>query len=216
MADQETWAQRVAEWKTSGLTSPEFCAGKDFTPGGLRHMAHRLGVGRRRRPRRLRIAKVLRAKAPQQVESAPPSEVIVELGQARVVVRTGVRGAHRDDGEHQVIPHGVEIFVGLDPIDLRWSFDRLAGIAAERIGREARCGALFVFFGKRRDALKVLFFDGSGMCLFYKRLDAGTFRLPDVEPGATSVAIDERALDDLLDGIDVETKRKSTRLVRTH
>jgi hypothetical protein len=68
-----------------------------------------------------------------------------------------------------VIPHGVEIFVGLDPIDLRWSFDRLAGIVTERIGREARCGALFVFFGKRRDALKVLFFDGSGMCLFYNQ-----------------------------------------------
>jgi transposase len=115
-----------------------------------------------------------------------------------------------------VIPHGVEIFVGLDPIDLRWSFDRLAGIVAERIGREARCGALFVFFGKRRDALKVLFFDGTGMCLFYKRLDRRTFRLPEVEGGTTSVAIDERALDDLLDGIDVETKRKCTPLVRTH
>jgi hypothetical protein len=59
-----------------------------------------------------------------------------------------------------VIPHGVEVFVGLDPIDLRWSFDhwsfdRLAGIVTERIGREARSGALFVFFGKRRDAMKV-------------------------------------------------------------
>ena len=115
-----------------------------------------------------------------------------------------------------MIPHGVDIFVGLDPIDLRWSFDRLAGIVTERIGREARCGALFVFFGKRRDALKVLFFDGSGMCLFYKRLDVGAFRLPEAESGTTSVAIDERALDDLLDGIDVEAKRKTPRLVRTH
>jgi transposase len=62
--------------------------------------------------------------------------------------------------------------------------------------------------------LKVLFFDGSGMCLFYKRLDRGTFRLPEVEDG--TVAIDERALDDLLDGIDVEAKRRTPRLVRTH
>ncbi len=76
-----------------------------------------------------------------------------------------------------MIPRGVEIFVGLDPIDLRWSFDRLAGVVTERIGREARGGALFVFFGKRRDAMKVVLFDGSGMCLFYKRLDHGTFRL---------------------------------------
>ena len=72
-----------------------------------------------------------------------------------------------------MIPHGVEIFVGLEPIDLRWSFDRLAGVVSERIGREARSGALFLFFGKRRDALKILFFDGSGMCIFYKRLLCG-------------------------------------------
>ena len=68
-----------------------------------------------------------------------------------------------------MIPHGVEVFVGLDPIDLRWSFDRLAGIVTERIGREARSGALFVFFGKRRDAMKILFCDGTGMCLFYNQ-----------------------------------------------
>jgi transposase len=72
-----------------------------------------------------------------------------------------------------MIPHGVEVFVGLDPIDLRWGFDRLSGLVAERLGREARSGALFLFFGKRRDALKVLFFDGSGLCLFYKRLLCG-------------------------------------------
>jgi len=111
-----------------------------------------------------------------------------------------------------MIPHGVEIFVGLEPIDLRWSFDRLAGVVSERIGREARSGALFLFFGKRRDALKILFFDGSGMCQFYKRLDVSTYRLPEVEDGATSVVIDERALDDLLDGIDVERKSRPSPL----
>lgn len=98
-----------------------------------------------------------------------------------------------------MILHGVEVFVGLDPIDLRWSFDRLAGIVPERVGREARCGAPFVFFGRRRDAMKVLFCDGTGMSLFYKRLDRGTFRLPEAPDGATSIAIDERALDDLLE-----------------
>jgi transposase len=115
-----------------------------------------------------------------------------------------------------MIPHGVEIFVGLEPIDLRWSFDRLAGIVTERIGREARCGALFVFFGKRRAAIKILFCDGTGMCLFYKRLDRRTFRLPEAQGNPASVTIDERALDDLLDGIDVEPKAQRTARVRTH
>lgn len=102
-----------------------------------------------------------------------------------------------------MIPRGVEIFVGLEPIDLRWGFERLAGIALERIGREARSGALFVFFGKRRTALKVLFFDGSGLCLFYKRLDEGTFRIPAARGDETKLEIEERELDDLLDGIGV-------------
>ena len=118
-----------------------------------------------------------------------------------------------------MIPHGVEIFVSLSPIDLRWSFERLAGVALEQIGREARSGALFVFFGKRRDALKVLFFDGTGMCVFYKRLDQGTFRLPEPrDEQATTVELSERELDDLLDGIDVEAKaRKAPRArVRVH
>ena len=67
-----------------------------------------------------------------------------------------------------MIPRGVEIFVAIEPIDLRWSFDWLSGVAASVIGRDARCGALFVFVGKRKDACKVLFFDGSGLCQFYK------------------------------------------------
>jgi transposase len=103
-----------------------------------------------------------------------------------------------------VIPHGVEVFVGLEPIDLRWGFERLSGIVADTLGRSARSGALFVFFGKRRSALKVIFFDGTGLCLFYKRLDQGTFRIPIGPEGATSVLIEERVLDDLLDGIDLE------------
>ncbi len=106
-----------------------------------------------------------------------------------------------------MIPHGVEIFVGVEPIDLRWGFDRLSGIVSERIARLPRSGALYVFFGKRRDAIKILFADASGICVFYKRLDRGVFRLPPVhEVGAASIEIDERVLDDLLDGIDIEPK----------
>jgi transposase len=115
-----------------------------------------------------------------------------------------------------MIPHGVEIFVGLDPIDLRWSFERLSGVVAERLGREARSGALFVFFGKRRSAIKIFFFDGSGLCIFYKRLDHSTFRMPEPEGDSSMVALEERALDDLLDGIDVETVKKRTSLMRSH
>jgi transposase len=113
-----------------------------------------------------------------------------------------------------MIPHGVEIFVALTPIDLRWGMDRLAGLAEEQTGRVARSGALYVFFGKRKTALKVVFADGSGMCLFYKRLDRHTFRIPEAPgPEVTSLELSERELDDLLDGIDIEerTDRKGPR-----
>jgi transposase len=115
-----------------------------------------------------------------------------------------------------VIPHGVEVFVGLDPIDLRWGFERLSGIVADKVGRSVRSGALLVFFGKRRSALKVIFFDGTGLCLFYKRLDQGTFRVPTGPEGATSLPIEERVLDDLLDGIDLEAPPRRRARTLTH
>jgi transposase len=93
----------------------------------------------------------------------------------------------------------------------------LAGIVGERIGRDARSGALFVLFGKRRDAIKCLFFDGTGMCVFYKRLDRSTFRLPaPADEDASCVIIDERALDDLLEGIDVEARAPRAARMQTH
>lgn len=117
-----------------------------------------------------------------------------------------------------MIPAGVEVFVGLDPIDLRWGFDRLSGLVAERLGHSPRSGALFVFRGKRGEAMKVLFFDGTGLCLFYKRLDRGTLRWPEApRPGETSVQIEESALEALLEGIEVEAPTASrSRRGRTH
>lgn len=115
-----------------------------------------------------------------------------------------------------MIPSGVQIFVALEPVDMRWSFDRLAGAAVDRIGYDARSGALFIYFGKRRDAVKILFFDGSGMCLFYKRLDRRVFRVPQARgPDARHVELDEALLDALLDGVDVSDARTSQRRRRS-
>jgi transposase len=117
-----------------------------------------------------------------------------------------------------MIPSGVQVFLALEPIDMRWSFDRLAGAALERVGYDSRSGALFIFFGRRRDAVKVLFFDGSGMCQFYKRLDRGVFRLPEpTAPDARHVELDESLLDALLDGVDLgEAPKSAPRRKRVH
>lgn len=113
-----------------------------------------------------------------------------------------------------MIPQGVEIYVSLDPVNLRLSFDRLAGLVGERMGRSARSEALFIFFNRRRTMLKALFFDGSGLCIFYKRLDKGRFRLPepvDNDSGNCVVELNERELDDLLDGIVVQDAKATAR-----
>jgi transposase len=111
-----------------------------------------------------------------------------------------------------MIPSGVEVYVALEPVDMRLSFDRLSGLAKEQVGYDARSGALFLFFGKRRDALKVLFFDGSGMAIFYKRLDRGRFQIPTAPtPTARHVEIDDATLEALLDGIEVDETREARR-----
>ena len=116
-----------------------------------------------------------------------------------------------------MIPSGVEIYVALEPIDMRLSFDRLAGLAKERVGYDARSGALFLFFGKRRDALKVLFFDGTGMAIFYKRLDRRTFQVPRASSeGARHVEIDDASLEALLDGIALEETPSPPPRSKTH
>lgn len=118
-----------------------------------------------------------------------------------------------------MIPHGVEVFVALEPIDMRLGFDRLAGLAEERMNRSARCGAMFLFFGKRRTALKVLFFDGTGLCVFHKRMDRRLFCIPEALNDSGVVVLEERALEDLLEGVDVEReapRRRRAPRPRTH
>ncbi len=102
-----------------------------------------------------------------------------------------------------MIPVGVQVFVALEPVDLRSGFERLAGLALQHTGYDARSGALFVFVGRRGTAAKVLFFDGTGLCLFHKRLDHGVFRVPVAAPGATHLEIDEATFETLLDGLAI-------------
>jgi transposase len=114
-----------------------------------------------------------------------------------------------------MIPIGVQVFVALTPVDMRSGFERLAGLVRECIGYEARSGALFVFVGKRRTTMKVLFFDGTGMCLFHKRLDRNTFALPETpSEGMTHLEIDEGAFEALLDGIEISPQASTKSVVR--
>ena len=117
-----------------------------------------------------------------------------------------------------MIPSGVEIYVCTSPVDMRWSFDRLSGVVRERFGREPKGGALFVFFGKRRETVKVMFADSTGICMFYKRLSHGLFApIESMQPDCAYVELDEAAFEDLLDGIVSEqTKQPRRKRRRIH
>lgn len=69
-------------------------------------------------------------------------------------------------------------------------------------------GHLFLFFNRRRDRLKILYWDRDGLAIWYKRLDTGTFQVPSYEEGQTHVKIKNDDLVMLLRGIDLKSKRR--------
>jgi transposase len=74
---------------------------------------------------------------------------------------------------------------------------------------DPRSGAFFVFFNRRLERVKVLFFDQTGDCIFYKRLDEGTFRgIVDLDPNKDRIEIDAKKLRDLLAGLPAPRVRK--------
>jgi transposase len=94
------------------------------------------------------------------------------------------------------------IFVATAPIDLRRSFDGLAAAAREQLGRDPQRGALFLFFNKAQDRVKLLWWDRTGYCILYKRLQRGCFRLPKaIEADATSVSVEAAELAKILEGV---------------
>ena len=67
------------------------------------------------------------------------------------------------------------VFLCSQPIDMRLSFDGLAGLVKSHFGANPTSGHLFVFFSRRRDRIKLLFWNVDGFALFYKRLERGTY-----------------------------------------
>ena len=106
------------------------------------------------------------------------------------------------------VPRSVRILLCREATDMRRAFDALARMALEVVGEDPLSGHLFVFRNKRGDRLKILYWDGDGYALWYKRLEEGAFRFPEVAGGRAEVSAAELAL--ILEGIDVAglTRRK--------
>lgn len=105
------------------------------------------------------------------------------------------------------LPTTVRVFVAVEPIDMRGSFDALAG-AVRRLGLDPVDGHLYLFLNKRRRIAKALWFDGSGWCVLAKRLEAGSFQLPPLDTAENRVQIDGATFASLLAGIDFTAARR--------
>lgn len=109
-----------------------------------------------------------------------------------------------------MIPAQVRIFVCCEAVDMRYGFDRLAGLAKMRVGEDPRQGeTLFVFANKSANRLKVLWFDRNGYVMLYKRLHRSVFELPAAGAGEqVAIRIDAPALAKLLAGIERRRNRR--------
>jgi transposase len=92
---------------------------------------------------------------------------------------------------------------------MRKGFDTLAAMVKDYLGRDPLSRDLFLFVGRNKDRLKVLYWDSDGFALWYKRLEEGTFRLPSKKTSGSSVELKASELAMLLEGIDlVSIKRR--------
>lgn len=113
------------------------------------------------------------------------------------------------------VPRALKIFLARDPADFRKSFDGLAALVAGALGADPLSGNLFLFRNKRADRVKLLYWDQDGYVLWYKRLEAGTFRFPTVDDQAASVSISPADLTMLLEGVDLASVRRRKRYQRS-
>lgn len=97
------------------------------------------------------------------------------------------------------------------PTDMRKSFNGLFGIVTEALKSDPLSGDVYVFINRRRDRLKLLFWDKGGFWIFYKRLEKGTFQRPFSEPDTSSVNLSYDELVMMLEGIDLNTIKRRTR-----
>lgn len=112
-----------------------------------------------------------------------------------------------------MIAHGLPVYVALEPVDMRFGYERLGGIVRERMQAEPRSKALFVFVGKRGHTMKVLTWDGTGSIVVHKKLDAGKFELPrPTRVGEQQVIVSDAIFDVLFKGVAVAPKPPRRRI----
>jgi transposase len=112
------------------------------------------------------------------------------------------------------LPASVRVYLCLSPCDMRRSFDGLHALVRDHLQLDAFAGHLYLFANKRKDRLKILYWDNSGFAIWAKRLEAGTFAIPSGEPSSRRFEITVEELGALLSGIDLDQAKRRERYRR--
>lgn len=108
--------------------------------------------------------------------------------------------------------NNTRIFLCTEDTDMRKSFSSLCGIIRRAMNSDPLSGALFVFKNRRADRIKAIYWDGDGLAIWYKSLQRGTFRFPDLKSfSSAGVEVDCTTLKMILDGIDLSSVRRQHR-----
>ena len=112
------------------------------------------------------------------------------------------------------VPHTVRVFLHAEAVDLRKSFDGLSGLVTQAFPEEnLLSGHLFLFLNKRRDRIKIMYWDADGLVIWYKRLEAGSFEVPRAsDTGGIELRPAQLAM--ILSGIDLQSARQRKRFQR--
>ena len=111
------------------------------------------------------------------------------------------------------LPASVRVYLCLSPCDMRRSFDGLHALVRDHLQLDAFAGHLYLFANRRKDRVKILYWDRSGFAVWAKRLEAGVFAIPSAELDSKRLEITPEELGALLSGIDLDqaTQRKRYR-----
>jgi transposase len=112
------------------------------------------------------------------------------------------------------LPASVRVYLCLSPTDMRRSFDGLHALVRDHLHLDAFAGHLYLFANRRRDRLKLLYWDRDGFAVWAKRLERGVFAIPFGDPGSTRIEITTEELGALLSGIDLEQAARRKRYRR--
>ena len=112
------------------------------------------------------------------------------------------------------LPHAVRVFLHTPATDLRKGFDALSGLVTTAFAQDPTSGPLFLFVNRRRDRLKILYWDRDGLAIWYKRLETGSFQIPAVSHDAVSIEMSPTQLSLILSGIDINSARQRKRYQR--